>query len=633
MWICPECYKENSPNNESCSKCNTIKPDTDPKVRREHRRADVLKDKKTMYTHPGPFGWKLSKHGTTSDTENMSTDTAKHITSCRNDYTVVAALDLGTTYSGFAFSTRQNPLDIQHVEKVPTCLLLSPDKEFVGFGNDAIRIYSELVKNGQHTGHYFLQKFKMDLYENEHISTEMTIQDISGKPIEALIVFRETILVLKKSLAYFIKCKGLDVKMENIRWVMPVPTFWNDAAKQFIRKSIDFIGIPEDQFQIALEPEAASIFCQLHDFNDSLPGTKYLVVALGGGTTDITAHEKISSSRLRELIFATGNSYGGVTVDDRFLQMFTAIVRKDIISDIKQNYPMAYIDIVRGFEHVKRNISTTNSQKVVVGIPLSVLDLKCKQVLGKNFRSAIDASNFSSAIELYHDTMHVDIGLMKAFFNVTIDNILDLIKTRLQEPAVSDVPQILLVGEFAESSLIKNKVESEFPDKRVIVPEAAGLTVLKGAVLFGHNPSYLQSRVMRYTYGVGISDEFDPAIHDEAHLVVQKNGSKLARHIFDVIIRKNQLVDAGTSIDSEYLTIDPNQKTMEFELYFSSNEKPVYIDETDCKPLGSVIITFPDVCQEERDVKVSFVIGNTELEVKAVDKKSRQTVTAEFNLF
>lgn len=89
------------------------------------------------------------------------------ITSCRDDYTVVASLDLGTTYSGFAFSTRQNPLDIHHVDKVPTCLLLSPNKEFVGFGNDAIRIYTELVKTGQHTGHYFLQKFKMDLYENE----------------------------------------------------------------------------------------------------------------------------------------------------------------------------------------------------------------------------------------------------------------------------------------------------------------------------------------------------------------------------------------------------------------------------------------------------------------------------------
>ncbi|XP_063396950.1 heat shock 70 kDa protein 12A-like [Mytilus trossulus] len=631
MWICPECFIENSANNESCSKCHTIKQDTDPKVRREHRRADVLKDKKTMYTHPGPFGWKLSKHGAVSGT----TDTAKHITSCRDDYKVVAALDLGTTYSGFAFSTRQNPLDIQHVEKVPTCLLLSPNKEFVGFGNDAIRLYNELVKTGQHTGHYFLQKFKMDLYENEHISTEMTIQDMAGKPIEALIVFRETILVLKKSLVYFIKCKGLDVKMEDIRWVMPVPTFWNDAAKQFLRKSIDFIGIPEDQFQIALEPEAASIFCQqlLPDFSASLTGTRYLIVALGGGTTDITAHEKISSSRLRELIFATGNSYGGSTVDDRFLQMFTAIVGQDIISDIKQNYPMAYIDIFQGFELVKRNITTTNSQKVKVSIPLSVLDFKCKQVLGKDFRSAIGASKFSSAIELYDSTIHVDVGLMKAFFNVTINSILDLIKTRLQEPAVSDVSQILLVGEFAESSLMQDKVKSEFPDKRVIVPEAAGLTVLKGAVLFGHNPSYVQSRVMRYTYGVGISDEFDPAIHDEAHLVVQKNGPKLAKHIFDVIIRKNQLVDAGTSIDSEYLTIDPNQKTMEFELYFSSNEKPVYIDETDCKPLGSVIIHFPDVCQEERDVKVSFVIGNTELEVKAVDKKSRQTVTAEFNLF
>jgi hypothetical protein len=42
-------------------------------------------------------------------------------------------------------------------------------------------------------------------------------------------------------------------------------------------------------------------------------------------------------------------------------------------------------------------------------------------------------------------------------------------------------------------------MKKNFPNKRIIIPEEAGLSVLKGAVLFGHKPDYIASRVMRFS--------------------------------------------------------------------------------------------------------------------------------------
>jgi hypothetical protein len=53
-------------------------------------------------------------------------------------------------------------------------------------------------------------------------------------------------------------------------------------------------------------------------------------------------------------------------------------------------------------------------------------------------------------------------------------------------------------------------MKTNFPDKHIIIPEEAVLSVLKGAVLFGHKPDYIASRVMRVSYGTDVTVLFDP---------------------------------------------------------------------------------------------------------------------------
>jgi len=96
---------------------------------------------------------------------------------------MVAALEFGTTKSGYAFSMiyefEKDPLNIHLNEmwgtglrigasgKTPTCLLLDNEKQCVAFGYDAENWYADLVDAKQHANYYCFDRFTMSLHNNE----------------------------------------------------------------------------------------------------------------------------------------------------------------------------------------------------------------------------------------------------------------------------------------------------------------------------------------------------------------------------------------------------------------------------------------------------------------------------------
>lgn len=90
---------------------------------------------------------------------------------------LVAAIDFGTTFSGYAFSFRHQFKDdptncsgrIWKANigsfKTPTCILLKPDKSFAAFGYDAEDKYSQLASDDEHRNWYYIKHFKMRLHD------------------------------------------------------------------------------------------------------------------------------------------------------------------------------------------------------------------------------------------------------------------------------------------------------------------------------------------------------------------------------------------------------------------------------------------------------------------------------------
>ncbi|XP_063447377.1 heat shock 70 kDa protein 12A-like [Mytilus trossulus] len=575
----------------------------------------------------------------------------------KGDHLLVAAIDFGTTYSGYAFSMRHefktDPLKIHANQawnsggrallslKTPTCLLLNNKKELDSFGYEAENKYADIVMDDEQDNYYYFQRFKMNLHNNTKIKSHMVLEDISGKSVPAIDVFGLSIKALVTHLTDILDKQGTGMDKSEIQWVLTVPAIWTDAAKQFMRKSAANAGIPEDCLKIALEPEAASIFCQyiptkkLHGADDGFtmtePGSKYMVVDLGGGTADITVHEKLANGQLKELCRAAGNDCGGTSVDGRFFQMLVKIFGGPLMKKVKDKDPSAYLDLFREFETVKRTITPERDSKVNITIPFASLDAQCKTVLGENLVDVLGSSPYSNQLTVRGDKMRVEADLMRSLFQPTIESIISLMKEILRNKTASDVSQLLLVGGFSECMLIQDAVKRNFKNKRVIIPEEAGLSVLKGAVLFGHRPEYIRSRIMRLSYGVGTRCIFDSNIHDKKYLIENENPPKCT-NIFGQIVEKDQEVSLGEKFTTSHLTVLPMQKEMPLQIYVSTDKSPMYIDESSCTFLGSATIKFPNPTKDTREVNVEYIFGNTEIGMTAVDEKTGTKIIASFDL-
>jgi len=92
-------------------------------------------------------------------------------------FKIVAAIDFGTTFSGYAYSftddgdkiyTNKNWGQTQGflLHKTPTCLLLRPDGEFEAFGFEAVSRYNDLSDEDAEEYYYF-DRFKMKLFDNK----------------------------------------------------------------------------------------------------------------------------------------------------------------------------------------------------------------------------------------------------------------------------------------------------------------------------------------------------------------------------------------------------------------------------------------------------------------------------------
>ncbi|KAH3806717.1 hypothetical protein DPMN_135041 [Dreissena polymorpha] len=71
-----------------------------------------------------------------------------------------------------------------------------------------------------------------------------------------------------------------------------------------ISSDIIMAGINSDRLKLALEPEAAVVCCEA--LEHTLTGQKFMVVDIGGGTADISVHEKQTDGSLKNIYALVG---------------------------------------------------------------------------------------------------------------------------------------------------------------------------------------------------------------------------------------------------------------------------------------------------------------------------------------
>ncbi|XP_064320303.1 heat shock 70 kDa protein 12A isoform X2 [Phalacrocorax carbo] len=582
-------------------------------------------------------------------------------------FLVVVAIDFGTTSSGYAYSFTKEPECI-HVmrrweggdpgvssQKTPTTILLTPERKFHSFGYAARDFYHDLDPTESKHWLYF-EKFKMKLHTTGNLTMETDLTAANGKKVKALEIFAYALQFFKEqALKELSDQGGSDFENTEVRWVITVPAIWKQPAKQFMRQAAYKAGMasPEnpEQLIIALEPEAASIYCrklrlhQMIDLSSRAPvngyspsdtigtgftqGDRYIVVDSGGGTVDMTVHQiRLPEGHLKELYKATGGPYGSLGVDYEFEKLLCKIFGEDFIEQFKIKRPAAWVDLMIAFESRKRAAAPDRTNPLNITLPFSFIDYY-KKFRGHSVEHALRKSNVDFVKWSSQGMLRMSPDAMNALFKPTIDQIIQHLSDVFDKPEVTNVKFLFLVGGFAESPLLQQAVQSAFGSRcRVIIPQDVGLTILKGAVLFGLDPAVIKVRRSPLTYGVGVLNRFVEGKHPPEKLLI-KDGTRWCTDVFDKFISADQSVALGETVTRSYTPAKPSQLVIVINIYSSEQDNVSFITESGVKKCGTLRLDLTGTdasVPNRREIKTLMQFGDTEIKAMAIDVATSKSV-------
>lgn len=204
-------------------------------------------------------------------------------------------------------------------------------------------------------------------------------------------------------------------------------------------------------------------------------------------TVDISIYQKQSNGTYKELHRPTRGPWGGTKIDEAFDQMITKIIGASCFQRFKDDFKADNLDFHKELETKKRTIKPESNSKTTIKLPDSLVTT-FEEETGEKMKEVIQQTQFYNAHKMtwHTDKLRMEAGLFKELFREPINMLVEHLQQLMSEDNLSDVSTLLMVGGFSESPIMQDAIMKAFPARRVIVPVDAGLAVLKGAVLFGH---------------------------------------------------------------------------------------------------------------------------------------------------
>lgn len=319
-----------------------------------------------------------------------------------------------------------------------------------------------------------------------------------------------------------------------------------------------------------------------------------------------------------------GGPWGGAKVDEEFIQFLIKLVGADVFTEFKDECRSEYLELMRILEIKKKQIDYNSQNKIPFRIPVSLFEILAEHT-GCTITDIISNSPYAKSTTYLQDRINFDASLFRSFFRSSLQDITSHLRSILEDPVCQDLLGIVVVGGYA--------------GKRFVVPTEAGLAVAKGAVLFGHDPEIICSRVCRYTYGDDICIPFIENKHQFSNLILI-NKKRFCRNIFQKFFEKGEKVFLAEkrSFTSDYDFRDEGRayqrkQPLTIKVYVSNRKTPEYIYDVGCRVLGEIIVKCnnkSNLWPETFSCEIQMEIAGTEIQVTAT-LSTKEKATAKFD--
>ena len=354
-----------------------------------------------------------------------------------------------------------------------------------------------------------------------------------------------------------------------------------------------------------------------------------MVVDIGGGTVDITVHDK-SDGRISVVLPPIGNNWGGTTVNEALSELlqeavddegFESFIKSDASNKAEIN-KLVYED----FEEQKKIFgnATPGIDEMVLELPRPFI----RNYGGNVIRDGMEQEKVhydpgEGALEMEYTQLE------KKVFKSTVDKIIECVKAAFNE-LKDHIDTVYLVGGFGGCRFVSQKIEEAIAQHRgmhydnIVCPVQPDLAVVTGAVMWRKDPNIIQSRVAEATYGTGSAIVFDPSKHDKHYKYTGEDGVQLyCDSVFDVFVLKGEVIK-GEVYKAQFTPRYQRITKTHIAIYSTADDGVQYIKDkrgklTVCK-IGELILDLPNpdnLPREKRKYNVFMDFSGTEIQARA----------------
>ncbi|VDI16454.1 Hypothetical predicted protein [Mytilus galloprovincialis] len=278
-----------------------------------------------------------------------------------------------------------------------------------------------------------------------------------------------------------------------------------------------------------------------------------------------------------------------------------------------------YINLFRELERKKQTIRSDAESKVVINLPVSLLDL-VKQT-HKRVTEVIEQSPYKEAVTNSKQKMYISPNTFRDLCKPTIRAVIKHIKTIHKDQTANDINILMIVGELSEGKMVQDAMHKYFGEsKTVIIPNEAGMAILKGAVLFAFQPMHKGTHTAKYTYGVKCWSDWNPELYPASKEVIINDKSK-CKDIFYTLLSKEDTFTTGFTVSTIISVATNSRNTFDCLIFISSNLKPRFTTDPSCKQLSHIKVLLP-AQYKDNEIEVMLTFWDDEILVRTKELKS-----------
>ena len=598
-------------------------------------------------------------------------------------YLAYVAIDFGTSGSSFSYwfpnsNTNKENIKVKKWEgtgtanKIETEIILDENfDKILAFGRDECE---QFMHSSQDNFLYF-SNVKMYLYKNQ----EMIKEKYSGKEYDLVKVISKFLIKLRNEAIEELQTKNtkfhnmnFEECLKSIRWIITVPAIWSERNKTCMIKASKLARLISDDSEdpsnfFALEPEGAACYYTNSDNSDKeILKHPYIICDIGGGTTDITTHERIEEEKgkycINELYPPVGGADGSREINKYIFEellikkLFSQEAFDNIQKKIEENKGESYElkeDMRKIDENINKFKETFSLEKSNKFYSIKFEAFKdgfaeepqIKELVEKYNQNIKDGWKIKIIGEGKKWTLGLPYKILYDLFQDLIikkatkhiQKIIDYLKNKKNEQ--KEIKSVILAGGATANKSIVELFRKELSNLTVVSCDDPEIAVVRGAIYFAINPFSISKRIARFSLGVKAEaswiEKLDNVLGAEKIWVPEEN-KYLCSNRFIVFYKKNHPIDVASEGKKRKLGMNSESCTVQF--YKSDFDGPIYVvdqlndkSEPMTEKFGELQFTVEDFDEKECDVEIEVKLGGTFISSKITYLKTGKQFFKDFS--